>query len=75
MPLWSAGADKRRWLMIPNDGTPNTPAEQITYSETGSWVLPIGSVLVKHFEMPDGSRKLETRVLVRGNDGGWGGAT
>jgi len=75
MPLWSAGLDKRRWMMIPNDGTPNSSAEQIAYNATGSWLFPTGSVLVKHFAMPGTGQKLETRVLVRGTDGGWGGVT
>lgn len=75
MPLWSAGTDKQRWMLIPNDGVPDTSAERITYSETGVWSLPAGSALVKHFALPNGGRRLETRVLVRGNDGGWGGVT
>jgi uncharacterized repeat protein (TIGR03806 family) len=75
MPLWSDGAEKFRWMMIPGDGTPDTAAERITYSESGRWNLPVGSVLVKHFSLPDGGAKLETRVLVRGSDGEWGGVT
>lgn len=74
MPLWSDGTKKQRWMMIPGDGTPSTAAERISYSETGRWNLPIGSVLVKHFGLPGGG-KLETRVLVRGSDGEWGGVT
>lgn len=75
MPLWSDGTEKQRWMMIPGDGTPDTVAERITYSESGRWNLPIGSVLVKHFSLPAGGAKLETRVLVRGSDGEWGGVT
>lgn len=74
MPLWSDGAEKQRWMMIPGDGTPDTAAERITYSDSGRWNLPVGSVLVKHFALPGGA-KLETRVLVRGSDGEWGGVT
>ena len=74
MPLWSAGMHKKRWVMIPNDGVANTPAEQITYSETGSWQLPLGTVFVKHFARPDTDAPLETRLLVHGTDG-WGGVT
>ncbi len=74
MPLWSDGTEKQRWMMIPGDGTPNTAGERITYSESGRWNLPIGSVLVKHFAIP-GGKKVETRVLVRGSDGEWGGVT
>lgn len=75
MPLWSDGTEKRRWMMIPGDGTPSSAAERITYSETDRWNLPVGSVLVKNFALPDGGRNLETRVLVRGADGEWGGVT
>lgn len=75
MPLWSDGTEKQRWMMIPSDGTPDTAAERITYSDSGRWNLPVGSVLVKHFSLPDGGAKLETRVLVRGSDGEWGGVT
>jgi glucose/arabinose dehydrogenase len=48
-PLWSDGADKKRWIAIPNDGTPNTAAEKIAWSEEGNWSFPIGTVLIKHF--------------------------
>jgi uncharacterized repeat protein (TIGR03806 family) len=75
MPLWSDGTEKFRWMMIPGDGTPSTAAERITYSDSGRWNLPVGSVLVKHFSLPDGGAKLETRVLVRGSSGEWGGVT
>ncbi|WP_367870354.1 ThuA domain-containing protein [Luteolibacter sp. Populi] len=74
MPLWSGGMHKKRWVMIPNDGVANTPAEQITYSETGAWQLPVGTVFVKHFARADNDAPLETRLLVHGTDG-WGGVT
>jgi len=74
MPLWSAGMHKKRWVMIPNDGVANSPAEQITFSETGAWQLPVGTVFVKHFARPDTDAPLETRLLVHGTDG-WGGVT
>ena len=74
MPLWSAGMHKKRWVMIPNDGVADSPEEQITYSETGAWQLPVGTVFVKHFARPDTDAPLETRLLVHGTDG-WGGVT
>jgi uncharacterized repeat protein (TIGR03806 family) len=64
--LWSDGADKQRWMAIPNDGTPDTTAEQIGFSENGPWDFPVGSVLVKHFEFA--GRRLETRFIVKGED-------
>lgn len=72
-PLWSDGADKNRWIAIPNDGTPNTAAERIVWSEEGHWSFPAGTVLIKHFEYP--GRRLETRFFVRGDDGDWFGFT
>jgi uncharacterized repeat protein (TIGR03806 family) len=63
-PLWSDGADKERWLAIP-DGT------TIGVEPDGDFVLPIGSVLVKTFSL-NGVR-IETRLLVRHDDGYWAG--
>jgi uncharacterized repeat protein (TIGR03806 family) len=62
-PLWSDGASKRRFIALPGDDT-------IEFDATGSWSFPIGTVLVKHFELENGAttRRLETRVFVRQND-------
>jgi uncharacterized repeat protein (TIGR03806 family) len=74
-PFWSDGALKKRWIGIPNDGTHDTPEEQIKYSENDNWELPIGSVLIKHFEMPidendiSVTKRLETRFSVKAADG------
>jgi uncharacterized repeat protein (TIGR03806 family) len=73
VPLWSDGAQKRRWFALPNDG-------KITFSTDGAWQLPIGSVIVKHFSIAldqrDASQlhNLETRVLIHENSG-WAGYT
>ncbi len=72
-PLWSDGAEKRRWIAIPNDGNPNTAAEKIGWSETGHWSFPRGTVMIKHFEIP--GRRLETRFMLRGEDDEWFGFT
>lgn len=72
-PLWSDGAEKKRWISIPNDGNPNSSSEQIQFSENGPWTFPIGSVLIKHFEIS--GRRLETRFFVRGADGKFFGFT
>ena len=80
-PFWSDKAEKFRWLMVPNDGTHDTPAEQITFSEEGDWEFPQGAVLIKHFEMvldennPSVRTKLETRFLVHGADDKYYGLT
>src|SRR5207244_9316833 len=65
-PLWSDGADKRRWLAIP-DGT------QIHVNPDGHWALPVGSVLMKEFSL--NGQRLETRLLVHHDDGEWAGYT
>lgn len=68
--LYSDGARKQRWLAVPNDGVPDSPAEQIEFSENGEWTFPEGSVLIKHFEMPVSAAnpgltiRLETRFFV-----------
>jgi uncharacterized repeat protein (TIGR03806 family) len=81
VPFWSDQAEKYRWMAIPNDGSHNTAAERIGYGENGNWDFPIGSVLVKHFELPVDetnpslTRRLETRFLVHGNDNKYYGIT
>ena len=67
VPLWSDGAVKDRYVGLP-DGT------HVTVGADGDLVLPIGTVAVKVFRQPDG-RLLETRLLVRHDDGGWAGYT
>ena len=74
-PLWSDGAAKFRWVAIPNDGSHDTAAEQISYSEEDDWAFPQGTVFIKHFEIaldeanPSETRRLETRFLVHGEEG------
>ena len=74
-PFWSDGAVKKRWMAIPNNGSHNTVTEKIKFSEEGEWEFPIGSVLIKHFELPinennpSQTRRLETRFSVKGQDG------
>jgi len=67
VPFWSDGALKRRWLGVPD------PA-QIGFAATESWSFPVGTVIVKHFEIelleddPTSTKRLETRVLVHEAD-------
>jgi uncharacterized repeat protein (TIGR03806 family) len=62
-PLWSDGAVKRRWIALPGGAT-------VCYSRDGEWQFPVGTILVKHFELADDEteplrrRRLETRLLV-----------
>lgn len=60
-PLWSDGAHKRRWLLLPK-------GEQIDTSDMDHWKFPVGTKFVKEFSL-DGVR-LETRVIERVADTG-----
>ena len=66
-PFWSDGADKYRWMAIPNNGSHNTTDEQIQFSENGNWMFPDGTVLIKHFEY--NNKRLETRFEVKADNG------
>jgi uncharacterized repeat protein (TIGR03806 family) len=72
LPFWSDGASKQRWLAMPAGGT-------IEVSDDEAWRFPVGTITVKHFELPldDGgddprTRRLETRVMVH-EQLGWSG--
>ena len=79
--FWSDNAQKIRYLSIPNNGAPYTPAEQIAYAPTGAWSFPSGTVFVKTFELqtnlsdPNSLIRLETRLLVRDTNGAVYGVT
>lgn len=69
-PLWSDGADKQRWIALP--GT-----EKIEFRSGSPWGFPIGTAIVKHFELEqpgEAPRRLETRVMLRQTDQ-WVGLT
>jgi len=68
--LWSDRALKRRWIAPPAGQT-------IPLVPNGPLTLPVGTVLVKHFELPISpgvTRRLETRLLIHQNPG-WTGVT
>lgn len=73
-PFWSDGAIKKRFAVIPNGTT-------VAFRANGDWTFPAGSVFVKHFDLPVSdadpgvTRRLETRVLVKQDDGEVYGAT
>ena len=77
IPFWSDGALKRRWVALPNDGSHNAANEKINFSEDGTWEFPNGSVFIKHMDLriddtdPSRVKKIETRFMVRGNDGSY----
>jgi hypothetical protein len=66
--LWSDGAEKRRWILLPGDA-------QIDTQDMDHWVFPIGTKFWKEFSR--GGVKLETRLIERygpGRDDFWMGA-
>ena len=65
-PFWSDGAVKKRLFQIPE-------GEKIQYRENGSWEVPVGTKIVKHFQRFD-KMPIETRLIVRTNTG-WEAAT
>jgi uncharacterized repeat protein (TIGR03806 family) len=63
-PLWSDRALKRRWLALP-------AAQRIGFSANGDWDFPVGTAMVKHFELQTSASartRVETRVLLRQTD-------
>jgi hypothetical protein len=60
-PLWSDGAEKRRWIRLP-DGT------SIDATDFDRWSFPVGTKLWKEFAF---GRAVETRLMERLADGRW----
>lgn len=73
VPFWSDFAVKDRYLALPK-------AQSVGFHETEAWKFPAGTVLVKTFWMHEDRttmsqpRRLETRLLVNGDEG-WNGYT
>jgi mono/diheme cytochrome c family protein len=70
--FWSDHADKRRWFAIPDaDGL-------MAWARDANWTFPTGMLWVKHFDLeltrgdPATARRIETRVLVKTDDGAYG---
>lgn len=61
--LWSDGADKERYMAVPDN-------RQIDITANGDFLFPVGSVLMKHFKL--GDKFIETRLFARG-ELGWQG--
>ena len=60
-PLWSDGATKRRWVLLPEGAT-------IDASDPEAWEFPIGTKFWKEFSF---GRRVETRYMERVADGSW----
>ena len=61
-PLWTDGASKRRWILLP-------PGRSIDASDPDAWVFPVGTRLWKEFSFQ--GRPAETRYMERLADGSW----
>jgi uncharacterized repeat protein (TIGR03806 family) len=72
LPFWSDHAKKRRWFGIPAYDA------LLGFHREGTWTTPAGTVWVKHFDIettrgnPATAKRLETRVLVRNEEGAYG---
>jgi hypothetical protein len=70
--LWSDGAKKRRWIGLPEGAS-------MTLGANGSWVPPVGTILVKEFALettpgnPATRKPVETRFFVNDPQLGWQG--
>lgn len=61
-PLWSDGAEKSRWVRLPEGAT-------IDARSIDRWDFPAGTRFWKEFRF--GGRKVETRFLRKNGDGSW----
>jgi hypothetical protein len=63
-PLWSDGADKTRYILLP-------PGMKIDTSRPDDWIFPVGTKVWKEFRI--GPTLVETRLLWKVRDGqdGW----
>ena len=74
-PLWSDGADKQRGMVIPVGQTVHIKdcgTEACTQnSDTGKWVFPVGTVMLKSFMFDN--KLVETRLFVHHDAETWVG--
>jgi cytochrome c553 len=61
-PLWSDGADKRRWVYLPE-------CDIIDNADEDNWVFPVGTRMWKEFAL--GGTLLETRMIHRHGPGAY----
>lgn len=60
-PLWSDGATKRRWILLPEGAS-------IDASDPDAWAFPAGTRIWKEFAF---ARRIETRYMERTGSGEW----
>ena len=64
--LWADGAEKSRWIWLP-------PGTQIDTTNMDEWVFPVGTRFWKEFRL--GGLRVETRLMLKREDGTWFGTT
>ena len=64
-PLWSDGANKQRFLVLPE-------GQKVKFGADETWEFPDGAIIIKHFAFPQDKREpdgalqhVETRLLIR----------
>ena len=77
-PLWSDSADKQRGMVVPvgqtvhvRDCVADAPACTQGPPDTGKWVFPVGTVMLKNFLFDN--KLVETRLFVHHDDQNWVG--
>ena len=65
-PLWSDGAEKSRWVRLPE-------GSRIDVSDVDAWQFPVGTKFWKEFTW--GGRKVETRMIWKAGEEEWVFAT
>jgi hypothetical protein len=65
-PLWSDGAQKQRWIILP-------PGSQIDVTNPDEWTFPVGTKLFKEFRV--GGQRVETRMFQKLKANDWTYAT
>lgn len=63
-PLWSDGAEKTRWIQLPDASLPGC---QIDTTDMDHWSFPVGTRIFKEFTL--GEVRLETRLIHRHGPG------
>ncbi|MHA7777292.1 hypothetical protein [Roseibium sp. M-1] len=61
-PLWTDGAEKRRWISVPMEAV-------IDAADPDAWDFPVGTRFWKEFSFA--GHKVETRYMERRPDGNW----
>jgi hypothetical protein len=61
-PLWTDGAEKRRWISLP-------PGTVIDATDADAWDFPVGTRFWKEFSFA--GHRVETRYMERLTDGSW----